>query len=64
MSAISLAISIEPIKVMQMSSKNSPRKLPETNTNRLARIVKNLILRRAHTTAKVKNRQTSVFQSK
>lgn len=45
-SAISLAINIDPKKVINIRIKNRLRKLPEVNnTNRRAIIVKNLILR-------------------
>ena len=62
--AISFAIIIEPIKVMQIRVINKVLRLPVIKTIRLARIVKNLMFLNAHTTAKVRNKQTSVFQSK
>ena len=63
-SAISFAIIIEPINVITISSKNSKRKFPAITTNFRARIVKNLMFLKAQTTAKVKNKQERVFQSK
>ena len=63
-SAISLAIIIEPIKVITISSKNSERRFPASNTSFLARIVKNLMFLKAQTTAKVRKRQDSVLKSK
>ena len=63
-SAISLAIIIEPKKVMVISIKKSVRKLPVIKTKRLAKMVKNLMFLKAQITASVKNKQASVFQSK
>ena len=62
--AISFAIIIEPIKVMTISSKNSERRLPESFTIFLARIVKKSIFLKAQTTAKVINKQVRVLRSK
>ena len=64
MSAMSLAISIEPMKVMYTSASESVRRLPATATILRARIVKNLMLRSAATTASVRNRQERVRRSK
>ena len=64
MSAMSLAISIEPMKVMYTSASASVRRLPATATILRARIVKNLMLRSAATTASVRNRQERVRRSK
>ena len=63
-SAISFAISIEPINVIDISIINRLLRLPVIRTSFLARIVKNFIFLRAQTTAKVKNRQARVLQSK
>ena len=62
--AISFAIIIEPTNVMTTSNKKSARRLPVNRTSLRARIEKNFIQRRAHTTANVRKRQESVFQSK
>ena len=61
---MSFAIIIEPIKVIVIRSKKSVRRLPAKSTNLRAQMVKNFIFLRAHTTAKVRKRQESVFQSK
>lgn len=63
-SAISLAIIIEPIKVIIINIKKRDRIFPERRTSFLARMVKNLIFRRAQTTARVKNKQDKVLRSK
>ena len=57
-------LGIDPKKVMVISIRNKPRRLPATRTSRRATMVKNLMLRSAQTTASVKNRQVRVFQSK
>ena len=49
---------------MTISNRKSERRLPAKFTSLRASIVKNIIFLSAHTTAKVKNRQDSVFQSK
>ena len=49
---------------MQIRVMNKVLKFPVIKTIRLARIVKNLIFLKAQTTARVRNKQTSVFQSK
>ena len=47
-----------------MSIKNKPLRLPVIKTSFLAKIVKNFMFLRAQTTARVRNKQTSVFTSK
>ena len=64
MSAISLAIIIEPTNVIVISSKNKERRFPVVITSFRARMVKNLIFLNAQITANVRNRQERVFQSK
>ena len=49
---------------MQIRVMNKVLKFPVIKTIRLARIVKNLMFLKAQTTARVRNKQTSVFQSK
>ena len=63
-SAISFAIIIEPIKVMIISIKNNPRRLPVNKTSFRSIIVKNLMFLNAQITAKVRNKQANVVQSK
>ena len=61
---MSLAMNMEPMKVMQTSAVVTLRRLEKRRTIRWARIVKKRMLRRAQTTANVENRQVRVFQSK
>ena len=63
-SAISLAIIIDPIKVIIISSKKNDRKLPAKFTSLRAKVVKKAIFLNAHTTANVKNKQDRVLKSK
>ena len=62
--AISLAMIMEPMKVMVMRSRNRERKFPATVTSFRAKMVKNRMFRSAQITARVKNRHDRVFQSK
>ena len=63
-SAISFAISIEPIKVMQTSAITAMRRFPvQTTIFRETKVKKPMFLR-AQTTASVQKRQVSVLRSK
>ena len=61
---MSLAISIEPKKVMKIIVVTAVRSVPDFLTMLLAMIVKNLMFFNAQTTAKVQKRQVSVLKSK
>ena len=55
---------MEPMNVIVISSRKRERRFPVIFTSLRARMVKNLIFRKAQTTAKVKNKHERVFQSK
>lgn len=63
-SAISLAINIDPKKVIYTSARMLARVVLKSRTIFLASAVKNLIFLSAQTTASTQKRQVSVFQSK
>ena len=63
-SAISLAMSIEPKKVIYTSAKIEARVFLKSNTILRAKTVKKEIFRKAQTTANTQKRQVSVFKSK
>ena len=52
------------MKVIIISKTNSERRLPARSTSFRERMVKNLMFLKAQITAKVRNKQESVFQSK
>ena len=62
-SAMSLAMSMEPMKVMHKSASAAVRAVPVSRMIRCARTEKKWMFFSAHTTASVTNRQHSVFRS-